>query len=59
MIPFIAALCATSKGSKILALSAHQDSRLVLRMIHAGANGYLVMDRAAEELATAIKTVVV
>lgn len=58
MIPFIAALCAASKGSKILALSAHQDSRLVLRMIHAGANGYLIMDRAAEELAAAIKTVV-
>jgi two-component system uhpT operon response regulator UhpA len=57
MVPFIAAICNKSSGSKILALSRSQDSRLVLRTIHAGANGYLVMDRAAEELAAAIKTV--
>jgi two-component system, NarL family, response regulator NreC len=56
-IPFVAALRNKSSGSKILALSRCQDSRLVLRMIHAGANGYLIMDRAMDELAAAIKTV--
>jgi len=57
MVPFIAALRDKSRGSKILASSHSQDSRLVLRTIHAGANGYLIMDRAAEELAAAIKAV--
>lgn len=56
-LPMISSIREKFNGSKILALSGHQDSRLVLRMIHAGANGYLIMDRASEELAAAIKTV--
>jgi DNA-binding NarL/FixJ family response regulator len=43
--------------AKILALSYSLDSRQVLRTIHAGANGYLILDRAAEELVPAIRTV--
>ncbi len=57
MIPLIAAIRIKFGDSKILAVSGHRDSRLVLRMIHAGANGFLIMDRASEELAAAIKTV--
>jgi DNA-binding NarL/FixJ family response regulator len=40
-----------------LAVSAQRDSRLVLRIIHAGANGFMITDRASEELAAAIKTI--
>lgn len=57
MIPLISAIRNKFGDSKILAVSGQRDSRLVLRMIHAGANGYLIMDRASEELAAAIKTV--
>ena len=57
-LPMISSIHDKFSGSKILALSGHQDSRLVLRMIHAGANGYLIMDRASEELAAAIQAVV-
>lgn len=58
MLPRISSLRDKAGGSKILALSGHQDSRLVLRMIHAGAIGYLITDRAPEELAGAIETIV-
>ena len=44
--------------SKILAVSDQLDSRLVLRIIHAGANGYMILDRTSEELTAAIETVV-
>ncbi len=57
VIPLIAAIRIKFGDSKILAVSSHRDSRLVLRIIHAGANGYLIMDRASEELAAAIKTI--
>ena len=57
MIPLIAAIHLKFGGTKILAVSGQRDSRLVLRIIHAGANGYLIMDRASEELAAAIKTI--
>jgi two-component system NarL family response regulator len=57
MIPLISSLRDKFGSSKILAVSSQRDSRLVLRMIHAGANGYLIMDRASEELAAAIKTI--
>jgi DNA-binding NarL/FixJ family response regulator len=57
MMPLISSIRDKFGGSKILVASSQQDSRLVLRMIHAGANGYMIMDRAAEELAAAIKMV--
>ncbi|HEY6192387.1 MAG TPA: response regulator transcription factor [Bacteroidota bacterium] len=44
-------------GIKIIALSMHSDKRYVLRMLKAGAHGYLRKDCASEELADAIETV--
>jgi len=58
MIPLIAAIRIKFGDSKILAVSGQSDSRLVLRIIHAGANGFMISDRASEELSAAIKTVV-
>jgi len=57
VIPLIAAIRIKFGGSKILAVSSQRDSRLVLRVIHAGANGFMISDRALEELTAAIKTV--
>jgi DNA-binding NarL/FixJ family response regulator len=58
IIALIAAIRFKFGDSKILAVSSQRDSRLVLRIIHAGANGFMITDRASEELPTAIKTVV-
>ena len=57
MMPLISSIRDKFGGSKILAVSSQRDSRLVLRMIHSGAIGYLIMERASEELAAAIKTI--
>jgi two-component system NarL family response regulator len=57
LIPSIAAIRNKFGGSKILAVSDQRDTRLVLRMIHAGANGYMITERASEELAAAVKTI--
>jgi DNA-binding NarL/FixJ family response regulator len=57
LIPMIAAVRSAFGGSKLLAVSAQRDSRLVLRIIHAGANGFMITDRAPEELASAIRTI--
>ena len=45
-------------GVKVLVVSIHSDSRFVVRILHAGASGYLLKDRAYEELSNAIRTVV-
>jgi two-component system response regulator NreC len=58
MMPLISAIRNKFGDSKILAFSSQRDSRLVLRIIHIGANGFMILDRASEELAAAIKTVV-
>ena len=58
VIPLIAAIRIKFGDSKILAVSDQPDSRLVLRIIHAGANGFMILDRASEELTAAVKTVV-
>jgi DNA-binding NarL/FixJ family response regulator len=58
MIPLIAAIRIKFGDSKILAVSDQRDSRLVLRIIHAGANGFMISDRASEELTAAINSVV-
>ncbi len=42
---------------KIIALSMHRERQFVLEMFRAGASGYLLKDRASEELAQSIKTV--
>jgi DNA-binding NarL/FixJ family response regulator len=57
MMPLISAIRDKFGGSKLLAVSAQRDSRLVLRMIHAGANGFMITDHAPEELAGAIRTI--
>jgi len=43
---------------KMLVTSFHSDSRFVIRMLHAGASGYMLKDCAYEELAQAIRTIV-
>jgi two-component system, NarL family, response regulator NreC len=42
---------------KVIALSMHADRRFVLRMLEAGASGYLLKDSAFDELHLAINTV--
>lgn len=42
---------------KVLALSMHSDKMFVIRMLKAGASGYLLKECAFEELANAIHTV--
>ncbi len=44
---------------RIVALSMHSDSLFVTEMLKSGASGYLLKDCAFEELARAIRTVVV
>jgi two-component system, NarL family, response regulator NreC len=41
--------------SRILVLTMHEDEEYVLKMVRAGASGYLVKDGAASELVTAIR----
>ena len=43
---------------KVLVVSFHSDSRFVIRMLHAGASGYMLKDHAYEELAPAIRTII-
>ena len=44
-------------GTKIIALSVHDDSRFVTQMLDAGAMGYLPKQGAVEELPFALKTI--
>ena len=41
--------------TRVLILTMHEDDEYVLRMVHAGAAGYLVKDGAASELVEAIR----
>ncbi len=50
-------IIAKDKNSKILVLSAHEDSVHPKRVLSAGAIGYLTKRSAAEELINAIRTV--
>jgi DNA-binding NarL/FixJ family response regulator len=43
---------------RLLCLSMHDDSRMVLAVLNAGASGYVLKDSSSEELATAIRKVV-
>ena len=47
-------IIAVSANVKVLIVSMHSDSRFVVRMLHAGASGYLLKDSAYEELTKAI-----
>ena len=58
MIPLVAAIRIKFGDSKILVVSDQRDSRLVLRIIHSGANGYMLLNRTSEELTAAIKNIV-
>lgn len=42
---------------KVLVASFHSESRFVIRMLHAGASGYMLKNCAYEELAPAVRTV--
>jgi DNA-binding NarL/FixJ family response regulator len=42
---------------KVIALSIHSDQRFVIEMLKAGASGYLLKDRAFEDLVLAIRAV--
>lgn len=53
----IRSIAERASGARILVLSNHNDSRLALRAVEAGASGYLLADRAYEELADAVRTV--
>jgi DNA-binding NarL/FixJ family response regulator len=44
-------------GTKVIALSAHGDHRMVAETLKAGAMGYTLKDSAYEELVLAIRTV--
>ena len=50
-------ICAEAPRSKVLALSMHTESRLVLGILEAGASGYLLKDSAFEELSLAIEAI--
>ena len=50
-------LVADKPGTKVIALSVHNDIGYVSEMMKAGASGYLLKDCALDELARAIKTV--
>ena len=45
-------------GMRLLCLSMHGDKRMVLAVLDAGANGYLLKDSSCAELAQAIRSVV-
>ena len=45
-------------GVRVIALSVHSERQFVEGMLEAGANGYLLKDCAARDLASAIRTVV-
>jgi DNA-binding NarL/FixJ family response regulator len=42
---------------EVLALSMHADKRYVTELLNAGADGYMLKDCAADELVTAIRTI--
>ena len=44
-------------NTKVLALSMHSDHHFVVKMLQAGASGYLLKDCAFEELITAVRTI--
>jgi DNA-binding NarL/FixJ family response regulator len=50
-------LQAEQPGVRTLCLSVHDDSRMVLAVLQAGASGYVLKDSSSEELAMAIRKV--
>ena len=56
-VDLVRRIAAAAPAVKVLAVSLHADSRFAVRMIEAGASGYMLKDRAYEELGRAIRTV--
>jgi two-component system, NarL family, invasion response regulator UvrY len=52
-------LRAESNNTPVLILSMHSEDQYAIRMLKAGANGYLTKDTASEELIEAIKRVLI
>ncbi len=50
-------IIASVPGVKVIALSVHSDRRFVVRMLKAGAKGYLIKNAAFKELVLAIRAV--
>ncbi len=50
-------LCTRYPGAKVLGLSVHTKGRMVAEMLNAGAMGYVPKSSAAQELISAIRTV--
>lgn len=50
-------IVASLPGTRVVALSIHADRRYVQSMAQAGARGYLIKDRAHEEVVAAVRTV--
>lgn len=50
-------IIAAAPATKILALSMHEDHQFVMKMLQAGASGYMLKDCAFEELISAVKTI--
>jgi DNA-binding NarL/FixJ family response regulator len=48
---------AVAAGVRVVVASAHADARTIRGALAAGAAGYVLKDRAVEELATAVRTV--
>jgi DNA-binding NarL/FixJ family response regulator len=51
-------ITAEAPGVKVVALSMHAERRFVVRILRAGASGYLVKDCAFEELVRAVRAVI-
>lgn len=56
-IELVRQLCEELPAARVLSLSVHDEERLVLAMIEAGAAGYVLKDASFEELRTAIREV--
>jgi DNA-binding NarL/FixJ family response regulator len=50
-------IVSNTEETKVLALSMHSDEHFIMGMLRAGASGYLLKDCAADELCSAIRTV--
>ena len=51
-------ITSTDADVKVLALSMHSEEHFIMGMLRAGASGYLLKDCAADELCSAIRTVI-
>jgi len=50
-------IVASGSGTRVVAISMHDEPEWVRQMVRAGARGYVLKETAAEELATAVRVV--